>query len=68
LGNSAKIAKIGAGIALNANQITASQITTGILDVIDNLEYQQKASLLMDISKKLNGIENIVKVIRSYLK
>jgi UDP:flavonoid glycosyltransferase YjiC (YdhE family) len=68
LANSAKIASLGAGIALNANRITASQITTGVLDVIDNSKYQQKATLLMGISNRLNGIENIVKVIRSYLK
>jgi UDP:flavonoid glycosyltransferase YjiC (YdhE family) len=68
LANSAKIASLGAGIALNANRITSSQITTGVLDVIDNSKYQQKATLLMGISNRLNGIENIVKVIRSYLK
>ena len=68
LGNSAKIAQIGAGIVLNTKQITANQITTGIHEVVDNSEYQKKAAFLMSISEKLNGIENIVKVIRSYLK
>lgn len=68
LGNSAKIAQIGAGIVLNTKQITANQITTGIQEIVDNSEYQKKAAFLMSISEKLNGIENIVKVIRSYLK
>ncbi len=68
LGNSSKIAQLGAGIALNSKQLTSSQITNGIEDVVDRPEYKQKAGILMGISQKLNGIENIVKVVGSYLK
>lgn len=68
LGNSQKIAKIGSGIMLNAKRLKASQVTSAIHEVINNSQYQQKAILLMKLTEKLNGIENIVKIVGSYLK
>ncbi len=68
LGNSKKIAKIGAGIVLNPKELKASQVTNAIYEVINDSQYQQKANLLMKLTEKLNGIENVVKIIRSYLK
>jgi len=68
LGNSQKIAKIGAGIMLNAKRLDASQIANAIYEVINDSQYQQKANLLMKLTEKLNGIENVVKIIWSYLK
>lgn len=68
LGNSQKIAKIGAGIMLNAKRLDASQIANAIYEVINDSQYQQKANLLMKLTERLNGIENIVKIIWSYLK
>lgn len=68
LANSQKIAKIGAGIMLNSKGLEASQITNAIQEVINDSQYQQKANLLMKLTEKLNGIENVVKIIASYLK
>jgi UDP-N-acetylglucosamine--N-acetylmuramyl-(pentapeptide) pyrophosphoryl-undecaprenol N-acetylglucosamine transferase len=68
LGNSRKIAKIGAGIMLNPRGLKASQVTYAIQEVINNSQYQQKANLLRKLAEKLNGIENVVKIIGSYLK
>jgi uncharacterized protein (TIGR00661 family) len=68
LANSKKIAKIGAGIMLDAKELKASQVTDAMYEVINDSQYQQKASVLMKLTEKLNGIENVVKIIRSYLK
>jgi len=68
LGNSKKIANIGAGIVLNAKELKPSQVTSAIYEVINDSQYQQKANVLRKLSEKLNGIENVVKIIRSYFK
>ena len=66
LGNSEKVAKIGIGIMLKSSQ--SSEITNAIHCIIDNKRYQRKAIEMMALTEKLNGIDNVVKIIRSYLK
>jgi UDP-N-acetylglucosamine--N-acetylmuramyl-(pentapeptide) pyrophosphoryl-undecaprenol N-acetylglucosamine transferase len=66
LGNSNKIAKIGIGIRLEANKIKANQITCAIHQLLDDNRFQQKAEELMRLTERLDGINNIVKIIRSY--
>jgi UDP-N-acetylglucosamine--N-acetylmuramyl-(pentapeptide) pyrophosphoryl-undecaprenol N-acetylglucosamine transferase len=66
LGNSNKIAKIGIGIRLEANKIKANQITCAIHQLLDDNRFQQKAEELMRLTERLDGIDNIVKIIRSY--
>jgi uncharacterized protein (TIGR00661 family) len=66
LGNSNKIAKIGIGIRLEANKIKASQITCAIHQLLDDNRFQQKAEELMRLTERLDGIDNIVKIVRSY--
>ena len=68
LGNSKKIAKIGACIVLNAKELKASQVTNAMYEVINDSQYRQKANLLMKLTEKLNGIQIVVKIVRSYLK
>lgn len=66
LANSNKIAKIGIGIRLEANKIKANQITCAIHQLLDDNRFQQKAEELMRLTERLDGINNIVKIIRSY--
>jgi UDP-N-acetylglucosamine--N-acetylmuramyl-(pentapeptide) pyrophosphoryl-undecaprenol N-acetylglucosamine transferase len=66
LGNSNKIAKIGIGIRLEANKIKANQITCAIHQLLDDNRFQQKAEELMRLTERLDGINNIVKIVRSY--
>jgi uncharacterized protein (TIGR00661 family) len=66
LGNSNKIAKIGIGITLEANELKANQITYAIHQMLDDKRFQQKAKELMRLSERLDGINNIVKIVRSY--
>jgi len=68
LGNSEKIAEIGAGIMLKTKHLKANQVTHAINDILDDPEYQKKAYELMKLTEKLDGINNIVNIVRSYIQ
>jgi UDP:flavonoid glycosyltransferase YjiC (YdhE family) len=68
LGNSEKIAEIGAGIMLKTKHLKANQVTHAINDILDDPEYQKKAYKLMKLTEKLDGINNIVNIVRSYIQ
>ena len=67
LGNSEKIVKIGLGLMLKSKQLNASQVAVAIHQILDDSKYQKKAIELMKLAEKLNGIDNIVEIIRSYI-
>jgi UDP-N-acetylglucosamine--N-acetylmuramyl-(pentapeptide) pyrophosphoryl-undecaprenol N-acetylglucosamine transferase len=67
LGNSEKIAKIGAGLMLKPKELKANHFTDAVHQLLDNPKYQKKSTELMRLTEKLDGINNIVKIIRSYL-
>ncbi|MBV9177108.1 MAG: hypothetical protein JO297_08720 [Nitrososphaeraceae archaeon] len=67
LGNSEKIVKIGAGLMLKPKEIKAIHITDAVHQILDNPTYQKNSTELMRLTEKLDGINNIVKIIRSYL-
>ncbi len=66
LGNSNKVAKIGIGIKLEANELKANQVSCAIHQILDDNRFQQKANELMRLTERLDGINNIVKIVRSY--
>ncbi|MDQ3840815.1 MAG: hypothetical protein M3297_16300 [Thermoproteota archaeon] len=68
LGNSIKIETLGLGIAVFARPIRSVDISDAINKVMSESNYQKKAIELMHISENLNGIENVVNVIRTYVK
>jgi UDP-N-acetylglucosamine--N-acetylmuramyl-(pentapeptide) pyrophosphoryl-undecaprenol N-acetylglucosamine transferase len=68
LGNSEKIAEIGAGIMLKTKHLKANHVTHAINDILDDPEYQKKAYELMKLTEKLDGINNIVNIVRSYIQ
>jgi UDP-N-acetylglucosamine--N-acetylmuramyl-(pentapeptide) pyrophosphoryl-undecaprenol N-acetylglucosamine transferase len=67
LGNSEKIVKIGLGLMLKSKQLNANQVAAAIHQVLDDSKYQEKANELMKLTEKLNGIDNVVEIIRSYI-
>jgi UDP-N-acetylglucosamine--N-acetylmuramyl-(pentapeptide) pyrophosphoryl-undecaprenol N-acetylglucosamine transferase len=67
LGNSEKIVKIGAGLMLKSKELKANHITDAVHEILDNPTYQKNSTELMRLTEKLDGINNIVKIIRSYL-
>jgi UDP-N-acetylglucosamine--N-acetylmuramyl-(pentapeptide) pyrophosphoryl-undecaprenol N-acetylglucosamine transferase len=67
LGNSAKIAELGMGVMLSPKGLKAGQLASSISEVLGNPEYRSKAAELQKMTEKLNGIENVVQIVRSYL-
>jgi UDP:flavonoid glycosyltransferase YjiC (YdhE family) len=67
LGNSAKIAELGMGVMLRPKGLKADQLASSISEVLGNPQYRRKAAELQKMTEKLNGIENVVQIVRSYL-
>lgn len=67
LGNSTKIAELGMGIMLHPKGLKPEQLTGAISEVLVGTEYKKKTVELQKMTEKLNGIENVVQIIRSYL-
>ncbi|MGD1838717.1 MAG: glycosyltransferase [Nitrososphaeraceae archaeon] len=68
IGNSNKLAKIGCGIYISKNDLNSSNILQGITDILNQTKYQKKATELMEMSRKINGIDNVMNIIRTYIK
>lgn len=67
LGNSEKIAGLGLGVMLHPKGLKPEQIVNGVEHAISSPEYKKKAQEAMRMTDSLNGIDNVVKIIRSYL-
>jgi UDP-N-acetylglucosamine--N-acetylmuramyl-(pentapeptide) pyrophosphoryl-undecaprenol N-acetylglucosamine transferase len=67
LGNCAKIEELGAGVMLHPKRLRAEQLADSIEKVLIDSYYNKKAAELQRLSEKLNGINNVVQIVRSYL-
>lgn len=67
LGNSAKVAELGMGVMLNPKGLKPEQLADAISQVLSNPEYKSKVVELQRLAEKLNGIDNVVQTVRSYL-
>lgn len=67
LGNSAKFAELGTGMMVHPKGIKPEQLVDAILQVLGNQKYKNKATELQRMAEKLDGISNIVRIVRSYL-
>jgi UDP-N-acetylglucosamine--N-acetylmuramyl-(pentapeptide) pyrophosphoryl-undecaprenol N-acetylglucosamine transferase len=67
LGNCTKVAELGAGVMLQPKGLGAERLGEAIEEILRDPEYKKKAVGLQKLADKLNGIENVVQIIRSYL-
>jgi UDP-N-acetylglucosamine--N-acetylmuramyl-(pentapeptide) pyrophosphoryl-undecaprenol N-acetylglucosamine transferase len=67
LGNCAKIEELGAGLMLHPKRLRAEQLAESIEKVLSDPYYTKKAAELQRLTEKLNGINNVVQIVRSYL-
>ena len=67
LGNSTKVAELGAGVMLHPKGLKPEQLGDAIEKVLGDPEYKKKAVGLQRLAEKLNGVDNVVQIIRSYL-
>ena len=65
LSNSNKVEKLGIGLSLNPKMIQTTIIKISIEKIIYDSEYVKKASHVMEISNKLDGINNIKNIVFS---
>jgi UDP:flavonoid glycosyltransferase YjiC (YdhE family) len=67
LGNSAKVAELGMGVMLHPKGLEPEQLADAISQVLGNTEYKNRVAELQRLAEKLNGIDNVVRIVRSYL-
>jgi uncharacterized protein (TIGR00661 family) len=65
LSNSNKVEKLGIGLRLNPKVIETTTIKLSIEKIIYDSKYAKKASQVMEISNKLDGIDNIKNIVFS---
>lgn len=65
MSNSNKVEKLGIGLRLNPKMIQTTTIKLSIEKIIYDSEYVKKASHVMEISNKLDGINNIKNIVFS---
>lgn len=67
LGNCAKIEELGAGVMLHPKQLRSEELADAIEKVLGDSNYNKKATELQRLAEGLNGIDNVVKIVRSYI-
>jgi UDP:flavonoid glycosyltransferase YjiC (YdhE family) len=67
LGNSEKIARLGAGVMVHPKGLKPEQIAGAVEKALSDPSYKRKTEELMKMTEKLDGIDNVVKIVRSYL-
>jgi UDP-N-acetylglucosamine--N-acetylmuramyl-(pentapeptide) pyrophosphoryl-undecaprenol N-acetylglucosamine transferase len=67
LGNSQKIARLEIGVAVTTRPLRPEDVSDAIKLVLNNPTYLRRANELRELSEKLNGIDNIVKIVQSFI-
>jgi UDP-N-acetylglucosamine--N-acetylmuramyl-(pentapeptide) pyrophosphoryl-undecaprenol N-acetylglucosamine transferase len=67
LGNCAKMEELGAGVMLHPKQLRSEQLADAIEKVLGDSNYNKKVTELQSLAERLNGIDNVVKIVRSYI-
>ena len=67
LGNSTKMAEMGLGLMLHPKGLKPEQLADAISQVLGDSKYKNKVAELQKMAEKLNGIDNVVQIVRSYL-
>lgn len=67
LSNSDKVSQLKIGISLKQDRLTVGSIKEAIMTLISDEQYRRNVSNLMRISRRLNGVENILNEAKAYL-
>ena len=67
LGNCTKIEELGAGVMVRPKSLRPEQLAEAIEKVLCDSDYNKKVAQLEMLAEKLNGIDNVVQIVRSYL-
>jgi UDP:flavonoid glycosyltransferase YjiC (YdhE family) len=67
ISNSCKITKIGIGIMLKNNELTSEKIVESINTILNDNKFSSRSNEIMEFCTKLNGVQNVINIIRSYI-
>jgi len=67
LGNAKKAQKIGLGLMLVQKDLKPEEISNAVEQVLDDSSFESRAKMLMQIANKMDGTQNIMQKVRSYL-
>jgi UDP-N-acetylglucosamine--N-acetylmuramyl-(pentapeptide) pyrophosphoryl-undecaprenol N-acetylglucosamine transferase len=67
LGNSIKMAEMGLGLMLHPKGLKPEHLADAISQVLGDSKYKNKVAELQKMAEKLNGIDNVVQIVRTYL-
>jgi uncharacterized protein (TIGR00661 family) len=67
IGNSEKVSEIGIGAMIPSDQMNPKNLVETVHRLLADRSVYRKATELMKLSGNLDGIDNIVNIIRSYL-
>jgi UDP-N-acetylglucosamine--N-acetylmuramyl-(pentapeptide) pyrophosphoryl-undecaprenol N-acetylglucosamine transferase len=66
IGNAEKVSKLGIGKKLDPTSMKAQDIISAIKEVLNNDDYLNNIKKIKTLADDMNGIENVIKIIRSY--
>lgn len=67
LGNSQKVEQLGLGVMVKSKKLKPEQLAQAVEQVLADPGYARKARELMAMTEKINGIDNVVRTVQSYL-
>jgi len=67
ISNSRKITKIGIGIMLKPNDLTSEKLMESIDKLLNDTKFISKSNEIMEFCSKLNGVQNVINIVRSYI-
>jgi UDP-N-acetylglucosamine--N-acetylmuramyl-(pentapeptide) pyrophosphoryl-undecaprenol N-acetylglucosamine transferase len=68
LGKAAKVSKLGIGTKLDPSNMKAHDINAAIKEGLNNDTYLQNINKIKVVAQDMNGIENVINIIRSYFR
>ena len=67
ISNSIKLKKIGIGIILKDEDCLAEKLEYAINEILNNNKFMTRSLEIMNFCEKLNGVQNVVNIVRSYI-
>ena len=67
LANAEKYKRLGLGLELKSENLSSSRLGEAIDQCLDDPAFREKSKEVQDISRRYNGVDEVVKTIRSYL-
>ena len=67
LGNSAKVQELEIGLMLHPKGLQPKELVKGVWQVLGDPKYNNNAIVLQRMAERLNGIENLAKIVKSFL-